>query len=344
MGTQLPPVLKLSEEYGCSYVTAHRAVRELAEAGLVVPYSGRRGTMVVRRPSSAPSATMTLACLFRDLRPRGKTDDFGLDMIDGVRDAVSARDYRFVYHCLDEADCHERMLHLLRERWVSGVLLDELTELSLIKKFLAEGTKPVAVFNRVEALPNLISACPDYNRVGRETAAFLAAKGYERIGFVPAIEDRPSQDEAHAARYYRELAMRRGFVAGTRGAGVESADVVFLPLDHGQYSEPEEYGLPRRRPKDWRPLGIFAVSDTRALRLMRAIAKTDLVLGRDIGVVGCFNLAIDSSAVRPPSTWAIDPHGIGAAAANELLNKIEDPSLPAATIKIPMEFLDRGTA
>ena len=77
---------------------------------------------------------------------------------------------------------------------------------------------------------------------------------------------------------------------------------------------------------------------------MNAIRQTDLVLGGDIGVIDESDLDISRRVGTPPSTWRVDGRRIGAEAARELIDRIEDPSAPAAVVKIPVEFVDRGTA
>jgi len=343
VGARLPSIRRLSANLQLSPPTALRAVRALAEEGLVVSYAGPKGTIVVRDEPPERVRPTTIACLLRPHRPRNEADNFALDMIQGMREEISAHRYRFVYHCLDEEDYLSRMAALVREPWVCGILLDQRVPLSAIRR-LAEAGLPMALMNRFVAAPRLSCVAPDYERVARESARLLLDKGYRRLGFA-SIETRERLLTAEQLETsYPDLSMRKAFRAAASARGLGENDLVWIeetsaPLQ----ATPEFFGLPRHRPSDWSPLGIFANTDTRAVALLSAIENTDLRLGLDIGVIGCYDLDAGRRSSRPPSTWRIDPPAVGRGAAAQLLACVEDGESPPVWVKTPVEFVDRGT-
>lgn len=54
-GARLPPERELAEDYGVSYMTIRRAMKELRERGVVVSVHGK-GTFVADNPGQTPDA------------------------------------------------------------------------------------------------------------------------------------------------------------------------------------------------------------------------------------------------------------------------------------------------
>lgn len=344
IGTPLPTIKDLAAEFDVSFVTAFRAVGELSREGLVSTAAKRNGTMVVRNHPDTVRKT-TIACLLRAPHPRNESDNFGLDMIQGLRDEISRRGYRMIYHGLDEQDYEGRMAELLSDPGICGAILDQKTPPDVVARLCRAGM-PVVLFNCHLPVPNLTTVTPDYETAGREAADLLLARGYRRLAFYKMPLDEPSVPESRTGDYQPLRLVRRGFVTRARECGVDGGDLLLLAeAAKPELGEaPETFALPRRRPQDWRPLGLFCNHDGLAVGALRAVAKTDLVLTRDVGVAGCLDLEIGQRYERPPTTWAVNREAIGAAAVRELLARVESPALPAASLRLAMTLLDRGTA
>ena len=343
VGSKLPSVRQLSQDLDLSPPTAFRAIQELAREGLVVSHAGPKGTIVIRDEPASEVKPTTLACLLRPHRPRNEADNFALDMIQGMRNEVSSAHYRFVYHCTDEVDYERRMIALAREPWVCGVLMDQYPSPTIVRTICGLGLPAVIMNHRLDE-PNLSSVAPDYVRLARGSVRLFMAAGYERVGFASVMADESTWGEDGVCKAYPSLTMRRGFRVAAAAAGLSESDIFWVvEQDAPVLATPEFFGLPRRKPPDWRRLGIFCDTDRRAVALIEAIGQTDLVLGEDIGVIGCYDLIAGRRAPTPPSTWRIDPLAVGGAAAAELIGRIEDPDSPASFIKLPAEFVSRGT-
>jgi DNA-binding LacI/PurR family transcriptional regulator len=344
VGEKLPPMKKLATEFNVSVVTAFRAVQLMADDGLVATRGGRDGTVVIRSEPLRTVADTAIACLLRPPRARNHEDDFALDMIQGVREAISQHDCILLYHGLDEERYEQRMSQLLDADQVCACLLDQKTPLSVIRR-LATFDTPAVLLNRHEDVPGLCTVAPDYERIGRDTVRFLLEQGYERLGFYKMPLHEAGFGEIEAATHYPVLALRRGFLIEARAQGLAEADIELIaePADGRLAALPETYGLPSVRPADWRRLGILAATDANAVDLMRALVKTDLKLAGDVGIVGCYDLGIGRRAPAPPSTWRIDRAAIGRRAVRELLAQINAPD-GGATVNLQATFLDRGTA
>ena len=342
VGGRMPSVRELSRTFSVSTVTALRSIQELAREELVICHNGSRGTTVVRRepPTGRAVKRTTLACLLRPHNsPRNRIDNFGLDVMEGIRSEISAQGYRFVYHCPDEVDYERRMLELAREEWIAGVILDTHIPASTVQR-LAQSGVPVVLFNRFQNVENVSVVTLDHEQVGREGFRILLERGYERIGFYYT----PHQK---SEKYMAWFGMYEGFLAAAKAEGFPPDKLTIIPEVHPKdpvSNMPGQFGFPVRKGRGWRSPGIIASSDTLGKQLVDVIAKTDLALGRDIGVIGRGDAECNAESERRFSTWTVDRHALGAEVVKELIARIEDPTLPRCVVKIRMEFVDRGTA
>ena len=342
VGAKLPSVLELSQEFSVSAATAAKAVRELAKERLVTSRANRRGTTVLRQEAPGlATRRKLLGCLLRPFRPRNEIDNFGVEVVQGIQDEISARGYRFVYHNVYEEDNEARVRELVDEHMIAGIILDQLTPAATVERLAASGL-PTLLFNRLQVAENLSVVLADYERAGRRTFEELLRRGYRRFAFAGP----PQADFTRPEFFSHHNALCAGFQAQARTRGLSDRvgaipDVV--PKDPVA-NQPEQFGLPRRKGADWEPLGIGMSTDTRARQLMDVIAKTDLVPGRDIGLIGQGDMECNRLRAPSFSTWRIDRHALGVATVDELIARIEDPDRPASIVKMPLEFVDRGTA
>lgn len=340
VGSKLPSVRELGRLLKLSTPTAFRALQELSRDGLVVSHAGPRGTEVVRQQISQATKPTTLACLLRPHRPRNAEDNFGVDMLQGVRNEISNHRYRFVYHCLDEADYDERMMELVEEEWVCGVLIDQHTPSPTIRRLTLSGL-PCVLMNSQVNLPGLSCVTPDYERIVFENVRLLWEKGYRRLAFNALPTGGLPHDDSS---FGPSLAIYRAFQAASQARNLSADQLLVIEEPPGPLPEvPETYNLPRRKPANWQPLGVICDTDRRAAWMMRAITQTDLQIGRDIGIIGCYDLEAGRNAPHPLSTWRVDPLTVGSAAAAQLIVEIEHSSSASAVVKLPATFIDRGS-
>jgi DNA-binding LacI/PurR family transcriptional regulator len=345
LDSRLPPAQQLSRDMSVSQVTILRGLKQLADEGYITSYPDRRGTVVINNARIAPPRATTIACLLRPHLAKRPDDNFGLEMIQGLREGISQGGYRFIYHGLDEEDYAGRMLELARSGDTPGIVLDQKTPASIAAELAGTGV-PAVMFNRRLDVRNLSCVFPNYEDAARQSVHMLLDRGYECLGYSSIQNDQASWSESDQAGEAAIALIWQGFQSAimARRIPLESIHLIAEPTLHEVTpATPEFFGLPRKKPADWRPLGVLANFGRRALGLLEAIRQTDLVLGRDIGVITLIDLQICREAPQPPSVWHVDRNAVGASAAHELIARIEDPAMPASMTKIPMTFVDRGT-
>ncbi len=88
---------------------------------------------------------------------------------------------------------------------------------------------------------------------------------------------------------------------------------------------------------------VVCNGDMVALGACLAVTRAGLVPGRDVSVIGFDNIQDAAVSTPPLSTMAVSPHKLGRKLARALLDRIEDPDLPATAVEISAELLLRET-
>ena len=344
VGSKLPPVSMIAKTFHVSPTTAFLAIRDLAKEEWVKCHIGPRGTIVLRQQEKESSFSLkTLVCL---LRPHGNSrdlkDNFGLDILQGLKDEISNRGFRFIYHTLDEADYERRVLDLLNGGMVAGAVLDQFTPDETVLR-LASASIPLVMFNREIDAEHVSCVLPDYERVGRQSLKHLLRCGYPRVAYYPE----PDSEIRTSVRSAPAMELYRGFMAAAKAESLSDAQVLripLVPLNAPAQAGLESFALPGRRSGDWQPLGVLAGFDVRAVQLVESLEKSEFSVGRDIGIIGCGDLDCNTRRPHPFSTWRIDCEELGRETVRELLRRIEVPARPRSIVRLSMEFVDRGSA
>ena len=344
VGEKLPSVVKLCKKYGVSTITAHRSIRELENKGLVKCGKGLQGTTVISIQPPETNDPETIACLLRPFTP-DYSEQYGKDYIgpsiavQTILDIISESKCRSIFHSVREEDYESNMLNLVHKDWISGIVLDQTTQPATVKKLAACG-KPVVLFGRPQVEENLSVVTPDIDGMCRKMAVLLKDKGYKRIGFHPDPDDELFDDSIKFHPEYYEEHFREALVS----AGIKSSRYIKIPeIYHGKNPLRERimetFGLPSKKPASWTPLAIFTISSDLAQKLAEIIASTDLVPGKDIGVVSCF----PAFANNHTSYWQYDPRELGIETANAIIQRVRRPKLPPTILKLPVTFVDNGS-
>ena len=339
--SRLPPISVASREFGVSYMTMRAAYHFLADVGVLKLTRGKGTEIIRRRPALTVSQT-TVGCLMRPVRrPRNEADNFCIDMTEAVMAELPKHGYRPLFHSLLEDDYERGMLQLSDESAVSGFLLDQCAPISVIRKLAGQGL-PVVLYNRLVDVPNVQCVTPDYDGVGRSAVLLFVQRGYERVAYCGGTFDESGLTEERAAATAPARAVLDGLLDAAAGLRLVP-ETMPLPPTREEVGRPEAYGLPRRKGSDWRPLAILTPTDLCALRLIQAIEKTDLELGKDVGVLSGLALEARYHTETPPTASRIDARAIGAEAVRALVARIADPGAGCEPVKLQLEFLDCGT-
>jgi LacI family transcriptional regulator len=254
-------------------------------------------------------------------------------IVRGIQDRLEAAGYTPLIANTDNDRERERNdFEAMLARQVDGVItatarldhvmLDEMTAAGL----------PIVLVNRRLEDGELPSASPDDQEGARLAVQHLAGLGHTRIAHVAG----PQEVSTGHARYV-------GFIGGMEQAGlaVDPALVLF----GNAFTEPEGRRLcAELLDADAGATAIVAGNDLMALGCYDVLDERGIGCPEQISVVG-FNDMPFSERFNPPLTTIGIPHyEIGSAAAELLLERLQDPAGPARHVVLPPTLVVRGSA
>jgi LacI family transcriptional regulator len=233
----------------------------------------------------------------------------------------------------DEAMVSEGQVpKLLRELAVDGLLIDYIPPDDQKTQALLQRHRIPAIW--VNDKRECDCAYPDDFDGGlRLTRQFIQA-GHRRITF-GRLRSRPSRSRRHYSGDDRHA----GYVKAMREAGLSPKDVRVNPGGrNGTGDDARLAGFREMWSGPQRPTAVVATGMTEAAPAAVAAVAAGLTLQHD-AVIGCFHETLRTELGLPIIVWQIPHEAAGAAAAEMLLQKIDDP--PTALAPRPLPYTDQ---
>lgn len=182
----------------------------------------------------------------------------------------------------------EECLNLLRQRRVDGVILLASHRNDQLIPRLTQGKFPFVLIGRYDG-PEEINWVNNDNVADAKTAvSYLLAKGHRKIA---CLDGDP--------RYVVSADRLQGYYEALAEYGVATDNRL---VEHSEFSVDGGYAAIRRIfERNDNVTAVFAVDDLVAIGAMRSLQEQDVVVGRDVAVVG-FNNTFLGSYVQPALT------------------------------------------
>jgi DNA-binding LacI/PurR family transcriptional regulator len=334
-GQRLPTESDLVKSFKASRVTVNRALRELQLAGFINRKVGS-GSYV----SATVAQDYTFGLLIPDL---GRTEIFE-PICRGMAQARVGQEQVLLWGRSPEAahDVEMRARELC-EQWiakkVSGVFFapleltgdkDRINE-RIAELFIASNIPVVLLDRDVVPYPersayDLVGI--DNRRAGYVVTSHLVGAGCKRLVFVGRHRSAPSC-----------VARSVGFRDALYDAGIECrADFVQHQTDPSNQQEVQ------RIMSDLRPDGIVCSNDFTAAQLMRTLEQLSIAVPDDVKMVG-FDDVKYASLLSVPLTTVHQPCAeIGAAAVRTMVDRLNDPTMPARDVLLNFGLVVRESS
>lgn len=255
-----------------------------------------------------------------------------VDRLRGLVTALTPTPYELVIYYVDSSARRDGLLvNLAITRRLAGLIVLALPfDESAAQRLLAHGLETVLI----EAPQPLFSSVAiDDAAGGRMAAEYLIQKGHQRCGFVgdSAVPDYAIYTSGWRLAGYRRALLDAGLAlpdeyVGLASHGIEQA----RQLAHRLLSLPQP------------PTAIFAASDIQALGVLSAARERGLSLPRDLAVIGFDD--IEMAAFLGLTTIRQQLNQSGIVAAELLLARLADRSLPIQRVTLPLTLVPRETA
>ncbi|CAM3393316.1 LacI family DNA-binding transcriptional regulator [Kibdelosporangium persicum] len=269
--------------------------------------------------------TAVLALIISDVE-----NPFFTSIARGVEDVAQAVGYSVVLCNSDEnPEKERRYIDVAIQERVAGVVLSPTGTAPNVDLLTARRTPLVAVDRPLPAAADMVLV--DTRSAAKQATTHLISQGYDRIGCItgPAgiqtADDRLAgyKDALRASK--RRTSARFARRAEFRADGAFEAAIDLL-------SQPD------------RPDALLVANSAMAVGVLEALSKLDLRLGADVGVVA-FDDAPWASLVDPPLSVVSQPaYDIGKVAAQLLMARIADSSLPYTTTTLNATLITRGSS
>ena len=338
-GSRLPSESQLQQNLNISRNTVRQALQDLVNEGLVERIPGR-GTFVARVfPRRQNDRLIALV-----------TSEFEseLDLLIGAEQVSREKDCFLVFYNHRGNYREEwRILSQLEQQNVSGVLL---------WSSLPPGAASVSRLAPDFPLPPLVMV--DRNTPGLPTDFITSdnvAGGGLAVRHLQQLGHRRIVCLTHDVDDILTVAERiRGYRAAMEAAGDAALASTWILPTGGELSLEDSQALSQdldnpamltlmERLRQERPGAIFAINDNVALLVLRATQALGWQVPGDLSVVGFDNVDFGSLFTPPLTTVGQDFRAIGRQGMELLLERMEDPSLPPRTLRVPVTLYERAT-
>lgn len=231
----------------------------------------------------------------------------------------------------ESLDQQALFINALIEQNADGLLLCPVvgTDAAALQPLLNSELPTVLVTRQVEDV-DMDFVGNDERLSMRIATEHLLGLGHTRIAFVGGQLDAKAAKDRHS-----------GYLDALQAAGLTLDDELIVACDN--QSAAAEKVLKDVLAISSPPTAIIGFSDLIALGLLSGLLKMGLEPGKDIALVGCDNIEESSRQYTQLTTVNVQKRAIGATAAQFLLQRLANPSLPQQTKQFAPELIVRRT-
>ena len=319
VGSRLPTEKELSEKYEVSVHTVRQAMALFSTEGVIRKIAGS-GTFIQEMPGKANgrmASAKNIGVIVWE-----QTQHMFPKVLHAVEEEVFAHGYHNIACSTGRDPLREReIIERLVEQGIRGFIISPISwdECCLGNyRYILEQNIPLVIINRRAREIRATSIV-----VNNEIAGYLATRrlletGHRRIGHLTSSLMWPELTDSRIRGYRRALE--------ESGVPFDEHLVVF---DRTTGSAKGLDGAMELLSRPDRPTGVFCVNDEHVLGLFEVTSRLNLSIPEQLSVVGVDkSLEVHSHLPFRLDTFDYPSEQVGACAARELLNLIENPGDP----------------
>ncbi|WP_284139093.1 MULTISPECIES: LacI family DNA-binding transcriptional regulator [unclassified Virgibacillus] len=243
-----------------------------------------------------------------------------------VEDVASKYGYTFVLcNTDDEKEKELAYLNALRQKSVDGMII---VSSKLSQEDVSDITTPMIALDRKISID--IDLVTVNNQDGAQQAVrFLMQKGCQRIGHICGPEN-ASSSKARLKGYLDVVKNEPWFSSGYIRSGKYGFEAAFEATKKMLTEHPDIDGL-------------FAANDLMAVGALKAAEQLGYRVPDDLSIIGFDGIGI-GKATKPAITTMAQPiYEIGATAAEMLITRIQDTTIPITEKELRVKLIERGS-
>jgi DNA-binding LacI/PurR family transcriptional regulator len=342
-GSRLPSETELQRQLEISRSTVRQALSNAEAQGLIERVPGKGTFVTLTLTGERSSRIGYITC--------DSYRYFQSQLVSGAESMFSAKGYRVVF-CNSNRDIDEenRLLEqLVLEDEVGGILIwpvlhdDPSRQLFQLAR---QGRVPMVLVDRTFDGMACDYVTSDNYTGARAAVEHLLALGHRRIVFL----SRPILQLMTIAERFRgyqdalrdaDVAPLEPWLVGDLGQEME---IVLALHSYSEFASPDIEQIAQYLQAPQRPTAIFAMNDMMAMQAMKAIRMVGLRVPEDLSLVGFDDEGIVNAMLDVPlTTVAQDGFGIGARAAELLVERIEGHDGPLRKGVLPTQLKVRAS-
>ena len=330
--SRLPSMDDLARQYGVNKITVRKALAELRAEGLIYSVPAQ-GTFVadpaaesVRR---ARSTTMTSVGLVGHVLRKESLGPYHLEILAGIQTELSRQHAALVLLPAGELQRQEDYFQLVKKSHVDAVIYLGPIDEPILGHLIRQGP-PAVIADAPSGAGNADVICFDNAAGARAAAAHIYELGHRQLAIVTGDDQVASTEREEAALAYWK----------SRGIPCNSIRRIRGDFNRDSGVHAGEQILKEKNP----PTGIFCLNDEMAVGLLTAL-RTDgrYRVPQDISVIGFDDIFWAASSLPALTTVRLDKGLLGRLAAQRVMERLQEPSLPATYIRVEPQIVLRNS-
>lgn len=322
----IPSEHQLADQFKLHRLTARQAITELVNDGLLYRVHGS-GTFVAEK--KVESTSNTIACVFRNIRPKTENDNFFLEIFEAFEDELSKNKKFMLYKCLNNMNSEEEIIETVSEILATkagGLVLDERVPDSVISKLNCPDI-PIFLLHRKSPVKAVRSVISDNKSSVSLILDYLLKLGHKKLLF---IYETKAPNQLEILDELKKLSIEYN---------IKKSDLMIISATEKDFSGKTYRDAVRKGLKLHNPTAIITGFDWIARNAYEEIHKTGLKIPEDISVISIGGLELASHLSPLLTTVRINTEEMGRMAAKAVLSPGEYPG----DIIIPSSLIERAS-
>ncbi len=319
-GVSVTTVSRALNGYSDVNEKTRRKISEIAKELNYSPNTLARGLVMKK--------TKTIGMLVSGMNRANSKDNFTFEVLSGVNECISERDYDLVLFSTTTTKQREKTYsQLCRERRVDGVILQGMKIDDPYLKEVVESDIPCMLIDIPISSESVGYVTTDSVLGAKRAVDYLIQSGHKKIAFM----------NGHDQAYVSQQRLK-GYRDALREAGIDFREEYVRNGDFLEDKAEEEAAKLLDEHPDI--TAIFCASDLMALGVMKSARSSGRAVPEQLSIIGYDNILLAGYASPPLTTIAQDKFDLGYKAANALIDMLEEEG-PAKIITLETELIVR---